>query len=46
MSARARWVGIIIGLLVFNIVATSVLIAASHIGASRVVPEYNQAPAR
>jgi hypothetical protein len=41
MTARTRWVGFIIGLLVANIVATSVLIAMAHHGASQVLPSYN-----
>ncbi|HUJ56936.1 MAG TPA: FixH family protein [Kofleriaceae bacterium] len=40
MTAKTRWVGIIIGLLVGNVCATSGLIAASQHGASRVIPSY------
>ncbi|MGE5185976.1 MAG: FixH family protein [Acidobacteriota bacterium] len=40
MTAKARWVGVIVGLLVGNVAATGVLIAASHDGASRVIPAY------
>lgn len=42
MTARTRWVGIIIGLLVANILATSGLIALAHHGASQVVPGYEK----
>lgn len=45
MTARTRWVGIIIGLLVANILATSGLIALAHHGASKVLPEY-EAPVK
>lgn len=41
MTARTRWVGFIIGLLVANILATSGLIAMAHHDASRVLPSYN-----
>lgn len=40
MSPKVKWVGIIVGLLVGNILATGVLIAASSSGASRVIPAY------
>lgn len=40
MTAKMKWVGIIIGLLVGNVLATGVLIAASSNGASRVIPAY------
>ncbi len=40
MTAKVRWVGVIVGLLVGNVVATGVLIAASHHGGSRVIPAY------
>ncbi len=46
MTARARWVGAIVGLLVFNVLATGVLIAAAHHGASRVIPSYYEQAVR
>jgi hypothetical protein len=42
MSARARWIAIIVGLLVANAIAVFVLIAFSGGGSkSRVLPDYN-----
>ncbi len=42
MSARARWITIIIGLLVGNAIAIAILVAASGGGGkSRVLPEYS-----
>ena len=40
MSPTAKWVGAIVGLLGANVLGTLVLIAASHHGASRVIPNY------
>ncbi len=44
MTARARWVGFIVGLLLFNVLATSGLIALAHHNASQVLPSYNEQP--
>lgn len=42
MNARARWITIIVGLLVANAIAIAILIAASSGGGkSRVLPEYS-----
>jgi hypothetical protein len=42
MSARTRWVAIIVGLLVGNAIAVAVLIAMSHAPSkSKVLPGYS-----
>ena len=47
MSARTRWVGIIIGLLVGNVIAVAVLIALSSAASkSQVVPHEIQSDGR
>ena len=40
MSARARWILAIVGLLGGNLVAMAVLMGAAHSGASQVIPAY------
>lgn len=40
MSPGTKWILVIIGLLAGNMVAMGVLIAASHDGASQVIPSY------
>ena len=42
MSARTKWVGLIVTFLLANIVATSILIAESHNDASVVLPSYHE----
>ena len=46
MTARTRWVGFIIGLLLANVLATSGLIAMAHHNASKVLPSYNEQPVK
>lgn len=40
MSSGTKWILIIIGLLVGNVLAMGVLIAAAHTGGSHVLPQY------
>jgi nitrogen fixation protein FixH len=40
MNAGRRWIAIVIGLLLGNVLAGVVLITAAHHGASRVLPDY------
>jgi len=40
VSAGTRWIAIIVGLLVGNVLATGVLIAVAHSGGSHVLPQY------
>jgi nitrogen fixation protein FixH len=40
MTARTRWVGAIVGLLVANVLAMVVLLGAAHTGRSQVIPDY------
>lgn len=41
MSAKARWIGIIVGLLLANVLACMLLATAAHRGgASKIVPGY------
>ena len=46
MSARTKWIGLIVTFLVANIVATSVLIALAHRDASIVLPSYHEPASR
>jgi nitrogen fixation protein FixH len=46
MSPAMKWVGGVVGLLVANLIAMGILIAAAHDGSSHVIPDYYERAVR